>query len=94
MKSPISMETLLMNTATALAVGSVLLGAYALVTDPEDDPVSAEQLAKDDAVQAAKDADEREQIVWRVCRSLHAERAQVLETVDGDLVCRRRGEVL
>lgn len=79
------------NWFEAALVAAFLLVVSAVLDGPDEVQAAVDtELASRDAAKA----DEREQIVWRVCRSLHAERAQVLETVDGDLVCRRRAEVL
>ena len=81
-------------------IAAALFAAFLLVTsawlDGPDD-VQAEADAKAAHVEAAASAasvTEREKTIWRVCRSLHGERAQVLETTDGNLVCRRTSVVM
>lgn len=78
------------NWIAAALFAAFLLGISAWIDGPDD--VQAEADSKSAHVEAAASAanmTEREKTIWRVCRSLHGERAQVFETTDGDLVCRR-----
>lgn len=88
----------LRNTASALALMVFLFGAWAIA---EGQPSDVEALADmamtyDDAIAearlAAMSLAENEAIAWRVCKGLHAERAQVFQLRDsGEYVCRRMG---
>lgn len=86
----------LRNTMGALAFASLFFGAIAC-TGPSDVEALADMaMAHDDAViearLAAMSLGENERLAWRICKSLHAERAVVLQLRDsGEYVCRRAG---
>lgn len=86
----------LRNTMGALAFASLFFGAIAC-TGPSDVEALADMaMSHDDAViearLAAMSLGENEAIAWRVCKGLHAERAQVFQLRDsGEYVCRRIG---
>lgn len=75
----------------ALVAAFCFLALGAFVDGPDDVQAAqaqAEYLA--DARAAAKQMSEQERIARRVCGSLHAERAQVLQLTSGEYVCRRK----
>lgn len=84
----------LRNTMGALAFASLFFGAIAC-TGPSDVEALADMaMAHDDAVIEARinaaSLGDNERLAWRICKSLHAERAVVLQLRDsGEYVCRR-----
>ena len=89
----------LRNTMGALAFASLFFGAIAC-TGPSDVEALADMaMAHDDAVIEARiqamSVPENERRAWAICKSLHAERAQVYVLADtGEFVCRRIGSDL
>lgn len=86
----------LRNTMGALAFASLFFGAIAITAgEPSDiDALADTAMSLDDAViearLAAMSMGENERLAWRICKSLHAERAVVLQLRDsGEYVCRR-----
>lgn len=86
----------LRNTVGALAFIAVFFGAIACTKgEPSDIEALADMaMSHDDALIEARiqamSVPENERLAWRVCKSLHAERAQVLQLSDtGEYVCRR-----
>jgi cytochrome c5 len=63
--------------------------AHANAARTARDVAHARALEAAHAAQAPRSEAEAYRTVNRVCRSLHAERALVLRTTDGDWVCRR-----
>jgi len=91
----------LRNTMGALALMVFLFGAWAIAEgQPSDVEALADMaMAHDDAVIEARinaaSLGENERLAWRICKSLHAERAVVLQLSDsGEYVCRRAGGAL
>lgn len=83
------------NWFEAALVAAFLLVVSAWVDGPDDIQAEADaRAAYLDSLKAAATMSEAERIATRVCRSLHAERALVLQLESGEFVCRRRGEVL
>jgi hypothetical protein len=84
----------LRNTLGALVFASLFFGAIAC-TGPSDVEALADMaMAHDDAVTEARinaaSLGDNERLAWRICKSLHAERAVVLQLRDsGEFVCRR-----
>lgn len=86
----------LRNTLGALAFIVVFFGAIAITAgEPSDiEALSDMAMAHDDAVIEARinaaSLGDNERLAWRICKSLHAERAVVLQLRDsGEYVCRR-----
>lgn len=91
----------LRNTIGALAFIVVFFGAIAITAgEPSDVEALADMaMAHDDAVTDARinaaSLGDNERLAWRICKSLHAERAVVLQLRDsGEYVCRRAGGAL
>ena len=89
------------STAAALAFIALFFGAIALTAgEPSDIEAMADMaMAHDDAVIDARlrvmSRSENEARAWTICKSLHAERARVLQLADtGEFVCRRVEAVL
>lgn len=74
---------------TALATVDATADAYAQAAQTARDVAYARALEAAHAAQAPASEAEAYRTVTRVCRSLHAERALVLRTTEGDWVCRR-----
>lgn len=86
------METIRLWSVTAVAaIGLLSLSAYLDQKGPSDiEAEAASQAAKADAIEQAKlRSSEAYRVANRVCRSLHAERAQLLRLDSGEYVCRR-----
>lgn len=87
------------NTLGALAFAALIFGAIAM-TGPSDIEAAADAaMSHDDAViearLAAMSQGENERLAWRICKAMHAERAQVYVLADtGEFVCRRIGSDL
>ena len=88
----------LRNTMGALGFATLFFGAIAITAgEPSDVEALADMaMAHDDAViearLAAMSLGDNERLAWRICKSLHAERAVVLQLRDsGEYVCRRAG---
>lgn len=86
----------LRNTMGALAFIVVFFGAIAITAgEPSDVEALADMaMAHDDAVIEARinaaSLGDNERLAWRICKSLHAERAVVLQMREsGEYVCRR-----
>ncbi len=74
----------------ALVAAFLFLGIGAAMDGPSDtQDAQAQTEWVNDAKRLAEIDTEQERTVTRVCRSLHGERAVVLQTTDGDWVCRR-----
>ena len=91
----------LRNTMGALAAITFFFGAIAITAgEPSDIEALADMaMSHDDAViearLAAMSMGDSERLAWRICKSLHAERAQVFQLSDtGEYVCRRAGGAL
>ena len=81
----------LKNWFEAALVAAFLLVMSAWADGPDDIQAAADaQAAHMDAIKAADAMSEGERIATRVCRSLHAERALVLQLESGEYVCRRK----
>ena len=83
-------------TLGALAFAALIFGAIAITAgEPSDVEALADMaMAHDDAVIEARinaaSLGDNERLAWRICKSLHAERAVVLQMRDsGEYVCRR-----
>lgn len=73
--------------------GFFLLALGALLDGPSETAAAKAQAEwKHEARRLALEENRREATITRICRSLHGERAIVLQTTDGDWVCRRKPE--
>lgn len=91
----------LRNTMGALAFATLIFGAIAITAgEPSDIEALADMaMSHDDAITesrlAAMSLADNERLAWKVCKGLHAERAQVFQMRDsGEYVCRRAGSAL
>lgn len=88
-------------TLGALAFAALIFGAIAITAgEPSDVEALADMaMAHDDAVIEARinaaSLGDNERLAWRICKAMHAERAQVYVLADtGEFVCRRIGSDL
>lgn len=79
-------------TAACIAAFSFLVLGGLLDGPSETEAAKAQAEWKNEARRLAIEENRREATITRVCRSLHGERATLLQTTDGDWVCRRKPE--
>lgn len=75
-----------------IVLAAAIVAAAALIVDGPDDVQAAADIEADlrEAQQSAISDDEARRIAWRVCKSMHGNRAKVLQLSDtGEYLCRR-----
>ena len=87
MKSPI-------NWPAGFAAAALFLGLQSMVGPSDIEALADSAISLDDAVIEARiqamSQTENERRAWSICKSMHAERAQVYALADsGEFVCRR-----
>lgn len=78
--------------AAVIAAFSLLILGAKLDEPSETAAAQAAAEWKNEAARLAMVENRREATITRVCRSLHGENATVLQTTEGDWVCRRKPE--
>ena len=84
------------NWPAGLMAAALFLGLQAMVGPSDIEAAADAAMSLDDAVIEARinamSVTENERRAWSICKSLHAERAQVYALADtGEFVCRRIG---
>ena len=86
------------NWPAGFAAAALFLGLQSMVGPSDVEALADTAMAHDDAVTEARivamSKSENEKLAWRVCKAMHAERAQVLTLDSGEFVCRRVGVTL
>lgn len=81
-------------TAACIAAFSFLVLGGLLDGPSETEAARATASWKREAARLELVENRQEATITRVCKSLHGQRALVLQTIDGDWVCRRKPEVM
>lgn len=88
-----------MSKHTFFNIGAALVAAFSflvlcgLLDGPSETAAAKAQAEwKNEAKRLAMVENRQEATITRVCRSLHGERALILQTTEGDWVCRRKPE--